>query len=683
MNHFFNRELSWLAFNTRVLNEAKDESLPLLERLKFLAIYSTNLDEFYMIRVAGLKQLYEHKIISRGTDNTTPEEQLEKIERYLALEIEEMELEFQKIQALLAQKKLCVSAYNKLTPLQKAKAKNYFLEQLYALVLPFKLDSSHTFPPLSNLTFALFAKIKEKKTQNISYALIKLPTFTARFIELEKGLFVLAEEIVEAHLQDLFLGHEVLECMAFRVTCDADIEIAEDEAHDYVDLMSEGLRKRNQGEIVRLQTQGGSQELLNTLLASLRSFQTHFHDKLKLSGMHIYKSATMLGLGDLWELVNHSDFKTLKSPNFTPKILPPLDESDLFKAIEEQDLLLFHPYESFEPVIDLIEQATNDPTTLSIKMTLYRVGKHSPIVKALIEAASKIQVSVLVELKARFDEESNLHWAKALEKAGALVVYGILKLKVHAKMLVITKRIDNRLCHFTHLSTGNYNPLSARIYTDVSFFSAKNEIANDIIKLFHSLLTSSATSNTLNTLFMAPKQIKNQIIELIQNEIKHSKEGYIILKANALVDSEIIEWLYKASQKGVKIDLIIRGVCCLKPLVKGLSENIRVYSIVGKYLEHARIYYFKHTNIYFSSADLMPRNLERRVELLIPATSPKIANKLLRILEIQLKDTMKRYELDSKGNYTRISNPNTPLNSQDYFEAQTLKMGAYLDEVED
>ncbi|WP_104748076.1 polyphosphate kinase 1 [Helicobacter cetorum] len=676
MNKFFNRELSWLGFNTRVLNEAKDESLPLLERLKFLAIYGTNLDEFYMIRVAGLKQLYEHKIVSKGTDGASPEEQLEKIERYLVLEIEEMELEFQKIQALLSKKGLCITPYNKLQFEQKAKARTYFLEQLYPLVLPIKIDSAHTFPPLSNLTFALFAKIKEKKTQNVSYALIKLPTFTARFIELEEGLFVLAEEIIEAHLEELFLGHEILECMVFRVTCDADIEIAEDEAHDYGDLMSESLRKRNQGEIVRLQTQRGNEELLSTLLTSLRSFQTHSHDRLKLSGTHVYKSAVMLGLGDLWELVNHSNFKTLKSPNFTPKILPPLNEEDLFKAIEKQDLLLFHPYESFEPVIDLIEQASNDPQTLSIKMTLYRVGKHSPIVKALIEAASKKQVSVLVELKARFDEESNLHWAKALERAGALVVYGISKLKVHAKMLVITKQIDGQLRHFTHLSTGNYNPLSARIYTDVSFFSAQKEIANDIIKLFHSLLTSSATESTLNTLSMAPKQIKAKMIEFIQKEIKHSKEGHIILKANALVDSEIIEWLYRASQKGVKVDLIIRGICCLKPQVKGLSENIRVYSIVGKYLEHARIYYFKHDNIYFSSADLMPRNLERRVELLVPATNNAIANKLLRILEIQLQDTTKRYELDFKGNYKKISNQNSPLNSQDYFENHPISLGS-------
>ncbi|WRF46238.1 RNA degradosome polyphosphate kinase [Helicobacter pylori] len=673
MNRFFNRELSWLAFNTRVLNEAKDESLPLLERLKFLAIYDTNLDEFYMIRVAGLKQLYEHKIASKGIDGASPEEQLEKIKHYLVHEIEERELEFQKIQALLFKKGLCITPYNELNLEQKTKAKTYFKEQLYALVLPFKLDSSHTFPPLANLTFALFARIKDKETQTTSYALIKLPSFIFRFVELEKGLFVLAEEIVEAHLEELFLEHEILDCMAFRVTCDADIAITEDEAHDYADLMSKSLRKRNQGEIVRLQTQKGSQELLKTLLASLRSFQTHSYKKHKLTGMHAYKSMIMLNLGDLWELVNHSNFKALKSPNFTPKIHPRFNENDLFKSIEKQDLLLFHPYESFESVIDLIEQAASDPTTLSIKMTLYRVGKHSPIVKALIEAASKIQVSVLVELKARFDEESNLHWAKALERAGALVVHGVFKLKVHAKMLVITKKTDNQLRHFTHLSTGNYNPLSAKIYTDVSFFSAKNEIANDIIKLFHSLLTSSATNSALETLFMAPKQIKPKIIELIQNEMNHKQEGYIILKANALVDREIIEWLYQASQKGVKIDLIIRGICCLKPQVKGLSENIRVYSIVGKYLEHARIYYFKHENIYFSSADLMPRNLERRVELLVPATNPKIANKLLHILEIQLKDTLKRYELNSKGRYAKVSNPNDPLNSQDYFEKQALE----------
>ena len=386
----------------------------------------------------------------------------------------------------------------------------------------------------------------------------------------------------------------------------------------------------------------------------------------------IYSYNILLNLGTLWEIVGAKDFAHLGETLFVPKSLPPIDaESNILDTIESQDIVMFHPYESFDPVVEFIKTAAKDPNVLSIRMTLYRVGKNSPIVKALIQAAEDKQVTVLVELKARFDEENNLHWARALESAGAHIIYGVPGLKVHAKIALVIKKVGDKLTEYVHLSTGNYNTASAKIYTDISLLTTNKDISSDAIKFFHSLSTGSSHKSKLQTLFTAPTQIKPKILELIKAESTFGKEGRIILKANALVDTDVIDALYVASKAGVQIDLIIRGICCLRPNVKGLSDNIRVFSIIGKYLEHARIYYFAHSKekVFFASADLMPRNLERRVELLTPATNKAIADKLIEIVNIQLSDNVQIHQLQSDGEYKKIPTPReNPISSQVVYE---------------
>ncbi|PAF43909.1 RNA degradosome polyphosphate kinase [Helicobacter sp. 11S03491-1] len=663
---FFNRELSWLKFNTRVLNEAHNESLPLLERLKFLAIYGTNLDEFYMIRVAGLKRLYASGIAETGADKLTPSEQLKHIRDYLHQEQSFLKSLFDTIKSQLAKSGLIIKNFSELSKTQKSGIKDYFQSYLYPIIVPIVVDSTHPFPHLNSLSFGIALKLKGEEDDEIKYGMIRIPRVLTRFIEIEKGLFVPVETIVGEFAGDLFEGYELISYIPFRVTRNADIEIEEDEADDFIELMSEGLKARKKGEIVRLEVGSGDENLLEFV-----------KKQIVVTKEDIYESKIPLNLSTFWELVACKDFAYLTSTPFNPKILPPLDcPSSIFDIIDKQDVMVFHPYESFDSVVKFIQSAAKDPDVLSIRMTLYRVGKNSPIVKALTEAAENKQVTVLVELKARFDEENNLHWAKALESAGAHVIYGVPKLKVHAKVALVIKKIGDKLHEYVHLSTGNYNSISAKIYTDVSLFTSNKEIANDVIKLFHSLSTGTSHKTELNVLCLAPLQIKSKILSLIENEIAQATEGRIILKANSLVDADIIKSLYKASRAGVKIDLIIRGICCLRPGVKGFSENIRVFSIIGKYLEHARIYYFKHAlpQIYFSSADLMPRNLERRVELLTPSTSPFMTQRLLEILNIQLQDNIQNHELGEDGEYYKIYSKEESFSSQVIYEEYTNEL---------
>ena len=452
----------------------------------------------------------------------------------------------------------------------------------------------------------------------------------------------------------------------FRVTRNADMEIEEEEADDFFQIMSEGIKTRRKGEIVRLEIGDNDVDLVGFVNANV---------KVDSQDIYMYKTTYLLNLSGLWQIVGSKDFAHLTLPPINPKILPPLESNgDLFTTLHSDDALLFHPYESFDSVVSFIQSAAKDPDVVSIRMTLYRVGKNSPIVQALIEAAeNNKQVTALVELKARFDEENNLHWAKRLESAGAHVIYGIPGLKVHAKIALVIKRVNNALKEYVHLSTGNYNPGTAKIYTDLSLLTSNKEIANDALKLFHALSTGNAYKTELNKLKIAPTQIKTELLHLIDNERQKGEQGRIIMKANAFVDVDIIRALYKASQAGVKIDLIVRGVCCLRPGVKGVSENIRVISIVGKYLEHARIYYFKNapTPIYFASADIMPRNLERRIEILTPAVSEKIAHKLLEIVTLQLKDNLQAHELQSNGEYKKLAPDQNPINAQEMFEEMT------------
>lgn len=657
---FFNRELSWLRFNTRVLLEACNADLPLLDRLKFLAIYGTNLDEFYMIRVAGLKRLYASGIAEIGVDKLTPSEQLQYIRDYLHQEQSTLEGLFFDIKNQLAKSGLDIKNFSELTKDQKSSIRGYFHSYLYPVIVPIVVDSTHPFPHLNNLSFGIAIKLKSEENNEIKYGMIRIPRVLTRFVEIQKSLFVPVETIVGEFAGDLFEGYELISYVPFRVTRNADIEIEEDEADDFIELMSEGIKARKKGEIVRLEVGIGDENLIDFVKKQIIVFKDD-----------VYENNIPLNLSAFWELVGSKDFAHLSTPPFNPKILPPLDSSEhIFDTLEKQDVISFQPFESFDSVVNFIQSAAKDPDVLSIRMTLYRVGKNSPIIKALTEAAENKQVTVLVELKARFDEENNLHWARALESAGAHVIYGVPGLKVHAKVALVIKKTGDKLKEYVHLSTGNYNSASAKIYTDVSFFTSNKQIANDTIKLFHSLSTGTSHKTQLDVLCVAPMQIKPKILSLIEDETKKANEGRIILKANALVDSDVIKSLYVASNAGVKIDLIIRGVCCLVPGVKGFSENIRVFSIIGKYLEHARIYYFKHSpsQVYFSSADLMPRNLERRVELLVPATSEAIVKRLYEILNIQLKDNVQMHELKSDGQYFKIIPSNDPISSQLIYE---------------
>lgn len=664
---FFNRELSWLRFNTRVLNEAKNANLPLLERLKFLAIYGTNLDEFYMIRVAGLKRLYASGIGITGADKLTSAEQLSHIRTYVHNEQKALENLFNEIKGGLEKENFYIKKLRELNKAQQDQLKDYFIKYLYSVIVPVVVDSTHPFPHLNNLSFGIAVELKNKENGEIKFGMVRIPRVLKRFVEVDKGIFVPIETIVGEFAEELFLGYSVQDFLPFRVTRNADFEIEEDEADDFMQLMSEGLRARKKGEITRLEV-GNSQSKENK-----NKLQNFIQKQVVVEPKDVYVYSIPLNLGSFWELVGAKDFAKLCVAPFNPKILPPFDsEGDLLEVIDSQDVVMFHPYESFDSVVSFIQTAAKDPNVLSIRMTLYRAGKNSPIVKALIDAAeNNKQVTVLVELKARFDEENNLHWAKALESAGAHVIYGVPGLKVHAKVALVIKKVGEQLSEYVHLSTGNYNTASAKIYTDISFFTANRAIANDVIKLFHSLSTGSSYTTELKTLFVAPTQIKSKLLELIKAESKFGKDGRIILKANAIVDEDVILALYEASKAGVQIDLIIRGVCCLRPGIKDLSENIRVFSIIGKYLEHARIYYFAHDSkkVYFSSADMMPRNLERRVELLTPATNEEIADRLIEILNIQLSDNVQMHELQSDGEYKKIPTPkDKAISSQIVYE---------------
>lgn len=662
---FFNRELSWLRFNTRVLNEANNKKIPLFERLKFIAIYGTNLDEFYMVRVAGLKRLYLAGITDCGADKLTPREQLIAIRSYIHKEKDRLEALFEEIRKEAEKEHLFIKSFAQLNESQKKHLKEFFLNNLYPIIVPIIVDSTHPFPHFNNLSFGMAIKLKDTSNKNkIKFGMVRISRMLPRFIEVTEGIYVPIEMVVGEFIGDIFAGCEVLSYTSFRVTRNADMEIEEEEADDFLEIMTEGLKSRRKGEIVRLEIGENSD---NSLLDFLMG-----HIKIDKDDVYSYKIP--LNLSALWQIVGANQFAHLRLPTFNAKTLPPLNNTiDIFKSIDSSDIVAYHPYQSFDPVVNFIQSAANDPDVYSIRMTLYRVGKNSPIVKALAQAAeNNKQVSVLVELKARFDEENNLYWAKALETAGAHVIYGIPGLKVHAKIALVVKKIGGEFKKYVHLSTGNYNPATAKIYTDISFFTADSGITNDAIKLFHTLSTGYSHQARLDSLFVAPTQIKPKILELIKDEAKKGKDGYIILKANAVVDVDVIEALYAASKAGVRIDMIVRGICCLIPRLQGISDNIRVVSIIGKYLEHARIYYFKHANpqIYFASADLMPRNLEKRVEIMTPVKNKNIAEKLLEILKAQIADNCQAHELGADGEYTKLSpkDGENALNSQDEYE---------------
>ncbi|ANV97960.1 RNA degradosome polyphosphate kinase [Helicobacter enhydrae] len=642
---FFNRELSWLKFNQRVLNESENPNEPLLERLKFIAIYGINLDEFYMIRVAGLKKLYNQGFGKIGIDLMTPKEQLLKIEQVLREQKKTLEKSYFQIRDALKDEGLHILSFQELGAEQKKRAEEYFYANLYPVIVPLVVDFVHPFPHLNNLSFGIVLRFQNITDPQVSkFALIRIPRFFPRFVEVGAGQFVLCESIVGEFSRSIFEGYDVKSWCPFRITRNADLEIQEEEADDFIELLNESLKARKNGEIVRLQVGRYTDEALLDFL------KTH----IPLQDQDIFQYDLPLNLGALWEIVTEVQYPHLRSPHFQPVLPKSLQDCDIFEVLDQRDVMLFHPYESFDPVVQLIEQASCDPDVLSIKMTLYRVGKDSPIVEALIRAAEHKQVNVLVELKARFDEENNLEWVKALEEAGAHVLYGATGLKVHSKIALVLKRDANMVRGYIHISTGNYNIKSAKVYTDVSLLSSRMELVEDGVKFFHSLCAGLANETRLKTIFMAPLQIKQEMLRLIAEEQRQGEKGEMILKMNALVDEDIINALCAASCSGVKITLIVRGICALRPKLRGVSENIRVISIIGRFLEHARIYYFKHSGVFFSSADMMTRNLQRRVELLVPIEDAEFHQRLLEFLEMQSRDNVGAYELGEDGEYSKI-----------------------------
>jgi len=537
------------------------------------------------------------------------------------------------------------------------------------VVVLIAIDATHPFPHLNNLSFGVIVKLHDSDDKSIErYGIIRIPRALSRFIELDDRTYIPIESVVSEHVEDLFPGYTLMQYTPFRVTRNADITIEEEEADDFMEILEEGLKLRKKGELVRLELGFDADD---ELLDFLNRHTNIFKDD-------IYRFRTVLNLGSLWQIVGNKDFAHLLAPAFTPRSLPPLDRTEnLYNVLNKQDIVLYHPYESFEPVVKFIQTAAKDPDVVSIRMTLYRSGTNSPIVQALMQAAeSGKQVTTIVELKARFDEENNVIWAKALENAGAHVIYGIPGFKVHAKATLITRKVNGKLKQYAHLGTGNYNPTAAKIYTDVSYMTANEEITNDLTRFFH-FLTGFSKKGKLNRLYMSPAQIKPKLLSMIHNETRMKGEGHIIAKVNSLVDEDVIRALYKASQAGVKIELIVRGICALRPGVEGVSDNIRVISIIGKYLEHPRLIYFKHATpqIYISSADWMPRNLVRRIELLSGIADKDSAQKLLQLLQLQCSDNVLSHELLSNGSYMKVATDKSKIiNSQKLIENHTNKI---------
>ena len=660
---FINRELSWLRFNSRVLAQC-EKALPPLEKLKFIAIYMTNLDEFYMIRIAGLKQLFAAGVAASGSDGMSPLDQLREIRKYIKDELALVERHYKDALKELAQNGLFMKNYDEISPELRAKCDEYFFSNILPVIVPIAVDATHPYPHLNNLSFSLAVKLADADSPEIvKFGMIRISRVLPRFYQAADNVYVPIETIVHRHAEEIFPGYKLLSSAAFRVTRNADIVIEEEEADDFMMILEQGLKLRRKGAFVRMQIQKDADAEIVEFLNS----------HMKIFYKDIYEYTVPLTLNSLWQIVGNKEFSHLCLPPYAPKTLPPFSTHlSMFDVIDKEDVPVVHPYESFDPVVQFIREASKDPRVISIRMTLYRVDKSSPIIQALIDAANDgKQVTVMVELKARFDEENNLHWAKALEDAGAHVIYGITGFKVHAKVSQVIRQEGGKLKFYMHLSTGNYNGGSAKIYTDVSYFTSRAEFASDTTTFFH-ILSGFSKNRRLQTLSMSPMQIKERVLEMIKAETVHGEQGRIVAKMNALVDSDIIDALVKASSAGVKIDLIVRGICCVRPGVKGFSENIRVRSLIGKYLEHARIFYFRHADpqIYIASADWMPRNLERRLELMTPIIDKNLQERLLEFLRLQLSDNELAFELQNSGEYAKVrpKEGDARINSQEVLE---------------
>jgi len=676
---YVNRELGLLSFQWRVLEEARDASNPLLERIKFLAIVGSNLNEFFMVRVASLNAQLDAGIAEFGPDRMSPSAQLVAIRREVKHLVETAHQCLEKeLRPALAEERVHILRYDELNAKQLATCKKYFDEIIFPVLTPLAFDPGRPFPHISNLSLNLAVLIRDAGG-NERFARVKVPddslsplvplqsTSKKRTRSRREESYVWIEEVMAANLDALFPGMQIVEVHPFHVTRDADIAIKELEAEDLLETIEEGVRQRKFGSVVRLQV---NQEMPHHILNILKS-------NLELDNGEVYRQKGLLGLSRLFAVaqIERPDLKYKPfMPTSAPELHPTGDDEDIFTIIKRRDVLLHHPFQSFQPVVDFLWQAARDPNVLAIKVVLYRVGRNSPVVEALLEAIEEgKQVAVLMELKARFDEESNIEWARTLEKAGCHVVYGLLGLKIHCKAAMVLRREGNVIQPYLHLATGNYNIVTAHLYTDIGLFTCNPELAADTIDLFN-FLTGYSAKTDYQKLLVAPVNLREGIEKLILREIQqHEKngKGHLVFKMNALVDPSIIRCLYRASQAGIRIDLLVRGVCCLKPGIAGISDNIRVTSIVGRYLEHSRIFYFRNggkEEIYVGSADMMPRNLNRRVEILFPIEDEELMRRIRNeILAEYLVDNVKARRMQSDGSYKRVSKSEaqTPLNSQE------------------
>ena len=658
---YVNRELSWIDFNQRVLEEAiAPLAHPLLERIKFISIFSSNLDEFFMIRVAGLDDQCAAGITERSVDGLTPMEMVEKIREQVSEQLRQRNAcFFEVLYPALRKKGIEFVLASSLTPHQQKVLQEFFRKEIFPVLTPLAFDTGHPFPFMSNLSLNLAIELEDEESGSIKFARVKVPGILPRFIRLDEieGLdftddrirLLRLEDLIEHNLWQLFPKMRILQCHPFRIIRDADIEIEADEAGDLLESIEQGVRSRRYGKVVRLDVNPEMPHSIRSLLVK----------NLEIYERNVYEIGGFLGMSALMELLK-IDRPDLKDKAFVPN--NPLDDKrqpDMFARLRSGDMLLYHPYDSFKPVVDLVWQAARDPDVLSIKQTLYRTGSNSPIIKALMFAAEQHkQVAVLVELKARFDEENNILWARALEDVGAHVVYGLPNLKTHAKLTLIVRREQGKLCHYLHLGTGNYNSITAKIYTDYSYLTTNKALADDVSELFNSL-TGYSKHRNYRSLIVSPLHTRRWALEMIQREIewqKQGRSGRILIKMNSLVDEEIIRALYRASMAGVEIDLIIRGICCLKPGVPGVSDNIRVVSIIGRFLEHSRAFYFGNGGngeLFMGSADFMPRNLDRRVETIFPVLDQKLVESVVADLELMLRDNRKSWEMNPDGTYSR------------------------------
>ncbi|SRR5579875_372068 len=680
---YVNREISLLAFQGRVLEEGEDETNPLLERFKFLSILGSNLDEFFMVRVAGLKHQLAAGSLSTGPDGLIPRDQL----RLIRPEVETL---FQRAHKCLneqlfpalRQEEIFILQYRDLTGAQRALLHEYFMRNIFPVLTPLAFDPGHPFPHISNLSLNLAVMIRDNRGVE-RFARVKVPDSLPQLICLDRlppsppqppagskrQTFVWLDELISSNLDALFPGMTVLEAHPFHVTRDAEVEIQEWEAEDLLETTEEGIRQRRFGRVTRLTVgQAMPAQILDILTSNL-----------EIEPEDVYRVEGRIPMSSVRH-VFAIDRPDLKDAPFLPAIPsalnPDVVEEDAFAAIRRRDILLHHPYDSFQPVVSFLKQAAADPSVLALKATLYRVGSNSPVVQALLEANENgKQVAALVELKARFDEESNIEWAKALEEQGVHVVYGLLGLKVHVKAALVVRKEGDALRRYVHLATGNYNPLTAHTYTDMGLFTGDEIIAADVSDLFN-YLTGYSAKKDYRKLMVAPINLRDRMEELIRREIEHHRNGNpgrLIFKMNQLVDGPMVRLLYEASCAGVKIDLLVRGVCCLRPGIPGVSENIRVISIVGRFLEHSRVYYFRNggnEEIYLGSADLMPRNLDHRVEVLFPVEDERLAHYLrYEVLEIYLADCAKSRHMRADGSYARVEHEHTDecVNAQSYF----------------